>query len=242
MTVKKRSVTVEVCCSSPQDVRGAVLGGADRIELCSALATGGVTPSAGLIYQAVRIANSVPVMVLIRPRDGHFVYDEAEVLAMELDIAVAHRLGAYGVVIGALTADGEVDVAVCKRLIKAAKGLNITFSRAIDVANDPMRAFNDVAGLKVDRILTSGGAPTALQGAEVLRQMTQAAGPEIMAGGGVSAENVAAIIKETGVSEIHGSFRGPAVDTPQCRKLPGLDAPFRHTSDKIVQKVKECIG
>lgn len=242
MTREKATVTVEVCCSSPQDVRAAVLGGADRIELCSALATGGVTPSAGLIHEAVVAAGDVPVMVLIRPRDGHFVYDDAEVRAMEADIAVARRLGAYGVVIGALTHDGKVDKAVCKRLVKAAKGLNITFSRAIDVAKDLKKAFNDVVELKVDRILTSGGAPTAMQGVEVLRQMQQAGGPSIMAGGGVSADNAAMLIDQTGVKEIHGSFRGPATDTPSCNELPGLEAPFRHTSHEIVEKVKKCIG
>lgn len=242
MTREKRKVTVEVCCSSVEDVRAAVRGGADRIELCSALATGGVTPSAGLIYEAVKAAGNVPVMVLIRPRDGHFVHDEAEVRTMEADIAVARRLGAHGVVIGALTPDGQVDVAVSKRLVKAAKGMSITYSRAIDVTKDPMRAFGDVATLNVDRILTSGAAPTALQGLKVLRQMQQSGGPAIMAGGGVSADNALEIVNATGVTEIHGSFRGPATDTPQCNELPGLEVPFRHTSDKIVEKVKECIG
>ncbi len=241
MKTEGHRALVEVCCSSPADVQAAVKGGADRIELCSALATGGVTPSAGLIYEAVKIAGSVPVMVLIRPRDGHFVYDEAEVRAMEADIAVARRLGAYGVVIGALTEAGTVDMAVCRRLVKAARGMNITFSRAIDITVDPMQSLQQVTALGVDRVLTSGGAPNALQGADVLRKMVDARGPLIMAGGGVSAANVSEIVELTGVPEVHGSFRAPKAKAPVCNELPGLEAAFRNTSSKIVEKVKACL-
>ena len=234
-------VKVEVCCSGARDVREAVRGGADRIELCSALAGGGVTPSVGLIREAVDIAGNVPVMVLIRPRDGHFVYDEDEVRVMEADIMAARCVGAYGVVIGALTPTGEIDVDTCRRLVKAAHGMNITFSRAIDVTPDTLQALRVVASLNVDRVLTSGGAANAPEGADVLRQMVQYNGPAIMAGGGVTAGNVTALVQATGVQEVHGSFRQPQAESPLCRALPGLEAAFRHTSCKIVEKVKECV-
>lgn len=211
---------LEVCAGSVQSVIAARDGGAARFELCAALEVGGVTPSAGLMRE-VRKIEGISMHVLIRPRGGDFLYDESETACMVQDIITARECGADGVVIGALTADGDIDIAVCSRLVEAAKGMHITFHRAFDMCRNPMQALEDIISLGCDRILTSGQAATALAGAPLLKELVEASAGrlKIMPGCGVNAENAAAILDACGAQEIHAS----------ARKSIGSGMRFRHS-------------
>lgn len=198
---------IEACCPSLESVRHAVEAGARRIELCERLEVGGVTPSRALICAALEAAARIPVNVLIRPREGNFVYTEEEIRQMLESIGLCQELGVNGVVIGALKADGSVDKTTTARLIAAARPLNVTFHRAIDEAIDIAAALEDIIGLGADRILSSGGRPTAYEGRFILRDLiTQASGRIIiMPGCGIRANNLDEIAEVTGAAEFHGS-------------------------------------
>ena len=199
---------LEVCVGSVASAKAAREGGAARVELCSAFEVGGVTPSLGLIHK-VRAIEGLKLHVLIRPRGGDFLYDEAEVACMEQDIITARKSGADGVVIGALTLEGDIDVSVCRRLVEAAGGMSITFHRAFDMCRNPMQALEDVIKLGCHRILTSGQTGTACEGVVLLRELVEAAGDRIiiMPGCGVNADNASYILDATGAEEIHASAR-----------------------------------
>lgn len=227
----------EVCVDSVAGVRIARDGGADRVELCSALEVGGVTPSAGLTLAAVEVG--LPVHVLVRCRPGDFVYSDDEIAVMADDVAAAVAAGAAGVVIGALTPDGEVDVVTTGRLIAVAGPASVTFHRAFDLTPDPMAALDALRALGVARVLTSGQAARALDGAPLLAALVRrsgADGPVILAGGGVRPESVGALIAGTGVTEVHFSARAPAVGgtttvgTGAVRMGPADDG-GRHVTD-----------
>lgn len=200
--------TLEVCAGDLRSVYAARQGGAVRVELCSGLAEGGMTPSAGLIKEAVE-SGGIAVNVLIRPRPGDFVYGDAEARVMLDDIAMAVDLGVHGVVIGALTPEGDVDVALVRKLVDAARGKSVTFHRAFDLCREPFEALKQMADLGVNRLLTSGQAQSALQGADLLSRLVEAAGDRIsiMPGGGVNAGNAAEILDRSGAHEIHASAR-----------------------------------
>jgi copper homeostasis protein len=195
---------LEVCVENSAGLKEAVMGGADRIELCSALALGGLTPSAGFMVEAA--ACGLPVMVMIRPRAGDFVWSEAEVAVMEADIAAAGEAGLAGVVLGASLPDGRLDVRVLERLVAAAQGMDLTLHRCFDLVPDMGAALEEAVALGFRRILTSGGAETAEAGAARIAALTrQAAGRiVIMPGAGVSAGNAARLLG-LGTGELHGS-------------------------------------
>ena len=201
------SYFIEACCPSLESVRHAVLSDAGRIELCERLEVGGVTPSEPLIREALQAAGSVPVNVLIRPREGDFMYPEEEVNRMLESIRQCRELGVNGVVVGALKADGSVDRETMQRLMAAAGPLSVTFHRAFDEAWDLKAALEDIIGLGARRILTSGGKATAYEGRFVLRELVkQAAGRiVIMPGCGINPGNIGEIAAVTGASEYHGS-------------------------------------
>lgn len=198
---------LEVCCGSLQSAVNAVAGGAERIELCSALEVDGLTPSKQVLRELRQRYPALRIHVLIRPREGDFVYSEAEVAQMEREIHEAVAAGATAIVGGALTPDGEVDVPATKRIMQAAEGLPFTFHRAFDVVKDLQAALETLRALGIQRVLTSGGAATAEEGIAVLRQLVAQAGESltILPGGGVNRRNARRIIKETGATEIHGS-------------------------------------
>ena len=206
---------LEVCCADLQSVRAAVEGGAHRIELCQALSLDGLTPSAGMVESAVEMG--IPVQVLIRPREGDFVYSRDEVLCMQRDIRQAKRLGANGVVIGALKPDGSIDEETVRCLVDEAEGLSITFHRAFDVCTNPTEALEQIISLGCHRLLTSGQASTAEQGIPLLRKLVeQTAGRLIiMPGAGVNPQNAHRILSETGAHEIHGSLRKDGHTSPK---------------------------
>jgi len=203
----KYELKLEVCCGDMQSVLAAKAGGANRIELCRALDVDGLTPSKEMMEEAIGL--DIPVQVLIRPREGNFVYNEAEVESMIRDIRLAKRLGANGVVIGALKPDGSIDEETIRYLVEAAKGLSITFHRAFDVCSQPLEALEQIIALGCHRLLTSGQAATAEQGIPLIKQLVELAGERlsIMPGSGVNPENACKILSETGAKEIHGSLR-----------------------------------
>lgn len=207
---------LEICVDSVESAITAACGGADRIELCSDLLEGGITPSSGLIA-AVRSRVAIGMYVMIRPRGGDFVYSASEFEVMSSDIGEAKRLGADGVVLGVLTVDGHVDVERTSALVRAASPLAVTFHRAIDVTANMALACEAVIQTGAHRILTSGGKATATEGASQIAELvTIAAGRiSIMAGSGVRAANAVQLGRLTGAREFHASLRkrvaGPVI-------------------------------
>lgn len=199
---------LEICIDGVASARAAAAGGADRVELCANLPEGGTTPSAGMI-RAVRAAFPGGLMVIIRPRGYDFLYSEDEMSVMQHDIRTARELGADGVVVGCLTADGRVDRERCGRLLEGARGMDVTFHRAFDMTRDLAEALEDIGGLGIRRVLTSGGAPDVPSGVEVIQGLVKRAGGRlsIMPGGGVTEANAGDIVRVTGVREIHLSAR-----------------------------------
>lgn len=197
---------VEVCV---EDVAGAIAAeqaGAVRVELCSNLLEGGLTPSYATI-QLARQKTRLPIHILIRPRAGDFCYSPDELEVMLSDIQVCKGLGVQGVVIGALSSDSHIDIAQTLLLIEAAKPLSVTFHRAFDVCHNPEEALEELIALGIDRVLTSGQQASAVEGIPLLRSLRQQAGGRIgiLACGGIRAHNVAQVLQETGVWEIHFS-------------------------------------
>jgi copper homeostasis protein len=194
----------EICIDSVEGAIAAGEAGADRVELCANLLEGGTTPSLGLMETAIARAK-LPVQVMIRPRGGDFLYSDIEIEMMLRDIAAAKVARAGGVVFGCLTPDGQIDAPLTQRLMAAARPLSVTFHRAFDVARDPVEALQTLIGLGVDRLLTSGQEPNALEGAPLIRRLIELAAGRIivMPGGGITARNVGRVLQETGASEIH---------------------------------------
>jgi len=204
------AVLVEACVESVAGAVAAAAAGAGRLELCAGLAEGGVTPSLGLV-RAVRRRVELPLHVLLRPRPGDFVPDDGDLEAMLTDLAALHREGVDGVVLGALTPAGEVDRGLLGRLLARARPLHVTFHRAIDRTPDIAAACATLTELGVDRVLTSGGAPTAQAGAATLAALQRSfgAGLVILAGGGVRHDHVRALVSGSGVREVHLGPRRP---------------------------------
>jgi copper homeostasis protein len=199
---------LEVAANSLASALAAQLGGAGRIELCTALELGGLTPSQAQIA-LVRERVELPLYVLIRPRAGDFLYNDDELETMRRDIEACASLGCDGVVIGVLDADGEVGVARCRVLIDAAGGMGVTFHRAFDMTRDPSRALEDVIALGAERVLTSGSAGSAMTGAARIRALVEQAGERlvVMPGAGIGPGNIAALKELTGAREFHASAK-----------------------------------
>jgi copper homeostasis protein len=203
------TVVVEAAVESLDDALAAVAGGADRLELCANLDAGGTTPSSPLIA-AVREKVEVPVVVMIRPRGGDFVYSEAELSQMYEDVAMARALGAAGVVLGVLDTFARLDLERTAALVEVAEELPVTFHRAIDQVPRRVVSIDALAALGVARVLSSGGAETASEGVDELRAMVERAADRltVVAGGGVRASNAREIVERTGVTEVHARCGG----------------------------------
>lgn len=203
-------VIFELCSATLDACIAARDGGADRIELCSALSEGGLTPSHGFIRAAVE-QSGLPVHVLIRPRSDDFIYCDAEIELMREDIVHARESGAAGVVLGVLAPKGTVDVEKTKRLIEAASSLQVTFHRAFDAIAFELHeeSLEQIIAMGCSRLLTSGGKPDVMQGAAELHRLHELSAGRIAiaAGGGLRLENAAAFVRQTGLQQIHGSLR-----------------------------------
>jgi copper homeostasis protein len=201
-------INMEVCANSLHSALAAQEGGAIRVELCDNLPEGGTTPSYAQIALAKKILD-IQVYPIIRPRGGDFLYSDLEFELMKEDVSMCRSLGCDGVVIGILKANGAVDVTRCKQLINLADPMGVTFHRAFDMSSDLFKALEDIIELGCERILSSGGEASALQGAEVLASLINQAGRRIsiMPGAGVSAQNISEIIRITGAKEFHASAR-----------------------------------
>jgi copper homeostasis protein len=201
-------VILEIAANSVASALAAQEGGADRIELFTALELGGLTPSHAQIALA-RERLHIPLYVLIRPRACDFLYSDLECETMQRDIETCAALGCDGVVLGVLDADGRVDTTRCRALIAAAGNLGVTFHRAFDLTRDPSAALNDLIELGCERVLTSGARASALEGAELIRQLIELAAGRIvvMPGAGVDAGNIGRLREVTGASEFHASAK-----------------------------------
>lgn len=199
-------ILLEICIDSIESAVAAKTGGADRLEVCSSLAGGGTTPSYGLVKQCVEDIQ-LPVMMMIRPHEGGFVYRENDLDTMLADIEIAKSIGVCGVVFGALTDERHVHLAHCQRLFAAAQPLQTTFHRAFDIVADPIESFDQIVEMGFDRLLTSGQAATAQEGIPMIRQLCERAQNRmaILAGAGVNAHNALPIVSATGVREVHAS-------------------------------------
>lgn len=225
-------IKLEVICVTVDDAIAAEKGGADRIELIANYLEGGTTPSAGIV-KAVKEAVTIPVYVMIRPYGGGFVYTDREVEAMMVDARLAREMGADGIVTGILRADGGVDTEAVGRVVDAA-GLPTTFHRAFDclpAARMP-QALRQLESIPlIERVLTSGGRPTAFEGRDMLRQLVKEKSRlMIMPGGNVMLESVQQLIRETGVQEVHVGLTARAEPTPTSP-----------VSARRVQMIKEAV-
>lgn len=204
-------ILLEIAVASVADARTAVAAGADRLEVCAALELEGLTPSVGLV-RAVRAEAGVPIFAMIRPRPGGFCYSADERAVMGADIRAALSAGADGVVFGALSETGSIDMPACRELIACCEGRPAVFHRAFDAVQRPFDALEDVIRAGFARILSSGGERSAVAGTQRLAELVEAAGGriEIMPGAGIRAENVLAIVRRTGCRQVHAGCRAAA--------------------------------
>ena len=235
-------ICIEACIASVQDAVAAFEGGADRLELNTALSLDGLTPSLGLLRE-VKKAVPLPIIVMIRPRSLGFVYSEAEFSVMQADIDAFLDEGIAGCAFGILTQNYEVDVHRSQLLVNQMNGLETVFHRAFDVTANAKQALESLIDLGIDRVLTSGHMPTAIQGTQNLKQLHhQASGRiEILPGSGIKPKNVVTLLNETACTQIHGSFRPPAA----TKNISGLDTlratPREGTSKDIVHQLRTII-
>lgn len=235
------SILLEVCIDSIASAIAAKDGGADRLEVCSALAIGGTTPSFGLVEQCVADLQ-MPVVMMIRPHDGGFIYENDDVETMLTDIEVAKSIGVQGIVFGALTNQRTLDENVCEQLIEAADDLEITFHRAFDVVIDPLDALDRLESLGVTRILTSGQQATASAGTQLIQSLTERSKKlKVLAGAGINAENACQLVQETGVQELHASA---SVLTPETQDQGNVSfgAQRRVTCRHKVRAIKDAVS
>ena len=204
---------LEVCVDSIARLREAQSKGASRIELCSRLDLGGLSPGQALLAEALSLAR-VPIHAMVRPREGDFAYSAAEFARMEREVEEAKGLGAAAVVLGILATDGRIDVTRTRALVLAARPMSVTFHRAFDEVADPAAALEELIEAGVDRLLTAGGKGSAFDGRRRIRDLLERARGRIvvMAGGGIRAGNVGEILVDSGVSEVHSSAIFPLRD------------------------------
>ncbi|MDF7814815.1 copper homeostasis protein CutC [Hymenobacter sp. YC55] len=224
---------LEICASSVQSAVAAQAGGAQRIELCQNLEQGGITPSFGLLSQVLKLL-SIPVFVLIRPRPGNFTYDANEQAIMVADIIQCREAGCAGVVLGALTPDGHVDLAFCRTLMEAAGSLPVTFHRAFDVCSDQAQALEEIIVLGCQRVLTSGGEATAPAAQAQLAALVKQAADRIsiMPGSGVTPHTIRDLVVNTGAYEFHASAK---------RSVVSSNAPFSPMFDAVLPEADPLV-
>lgn len=236
---------MEVCVESVQSAINAESGGAIRLELCTNLSEGGTTPSVGLL-QVIKEKCRLPVMAMLRPRGGDFIYTDDELEVIRKDLLALKQSGADGFVLGILKTDGTVDENKCHDLVELAKPLPVTFHRAIDMTCDLTEAMEAVIRCQCCRILTSGGYATAEKGIDNIKMMIQQAAGRIsvMPGSGITCENLQKILEVSGATEFHGSarvtresvmtYRRPDV---QMGSSSGKEYTYKVTDEEVVKKM-----
>lgn len=236
---------MEVCVEYIESAVNAESGGGVRLELCSALSEGGLTPSVGLL-KIVKRKVKIPVCVMIRPRTGNdFIYSDDELAIMEKDIEIMNENGADGFVFGVLNGDGRVDRIACQRLLRKTAGKPVTFHRAFDMTENPMEALEDIIGLGFKRILTSGQESSADKGSTLIKRLIETSKDRIVIipGCGVNSENLLSILGSTGAVEFHATARSPVKKT-----VPKSTVQLGHVEDESliyitdVDKVKKLVG
>ncbi len=239
--------TLEVCVDSLAGIRAALRGGANRIELCAELGVGGLTPSLGLLGAAAEACVQWPVnvelMVMLRPRAGHFRYSRTELECMERDLRAARQWGATGVVFGITDSEGALDEPALTRLASQAAGLQLACHRAFDETPDPGRALETLADLGFDYVLTGGGGGAARDGVAALARLVErcARTPlRVMVGGGVRPDNIAWLRERTGATAFHTSATEP-VDEPVHDPASAYAWPLRSTSMAMVAACREAL-
>ncbi|ALO14112.1 Copper homeostasis protein CutC [Salinivirga cyanobacteriivorans] len=228
---------LEICCYTAESAILAEAAGAHRIELCDNYAEGGTTPSFATIQKVVDNLD-IPVNVIVRPRGGDFVYSEIEYAVIKEDVRMIKDLGANGVVVGFLSANGEIDLSRTKTIIEMVGNMEVTFHRAFDMCKDPYRALDQLIELDVTRILTSGQMNSALEGADLIGRLIKKAqnNISIMPGSGVNAQNLDALIAQTNATDFHSSaktfIQGKTNFQDQAVSMNGSTNPeeFRHIS------------
>jgi len=245
------AVLVEACVDSVASSQAAERAGAGRLELCDALFDGGTTPSAGMIA-ACRDAVAIPLFVIIRPRGGGFVYSDAELDVMRRDVVAARGLGADGGVIGPLQGDGTIHESQTRALVDVAGDLAVTFHRAFDFVPDLAAGLETLMAAGVRRVLSSGGAPTAREGAATLASLVRQAGARltVMAGGSVREDHVRELVDATGVREVHVRLTRPTRgDGPPMRPgvrvrktLPDDEAAWDETDESRMRSFVRAIA
>lgn len=228
-------MTFEVCAVNIQSALAAERAGAHRIELCSALDVGGLTPSLGLIRAAVNQL-TIPVNVLIRPREGHFCYSDNEFEIMLDDIRFCHNEGANGVVVGTLMPDNQLDLTKMEAMKRMAGGMEIVCHRAFDFTADPAAALEQLIELGYRRVLSSGQSASAYEGRFLLKKLVeQAAGRmAVMPGSGISAENIREIATVTGAQEFHFTGKKKVVGSAD---IPGLESWYWESDEGMIQEI-----
>jgi len=240
---------LEVCANSYTSALAAQNGGAIRVEFCDNLAEGGTTPSYGQLALAKKNL-TIAIWPIIRPRGGDFLYSDIEFELMKEDIIACKSLKCDGVVIGILHADGSIDKARCAELIALAQPMGVAFHRAFDMSNNMDQALEDLIELKVQRVLTSGGAPNAPLGIEKLAQLVKQANGRIaiMPGAGINESNIQELITKTGAKEFHASAKGFVASKMEHRntetKMGSIEDEYRYelTSEAKVKALTEIIG
>ena len=232
---------LEVCVDTLAGAEAALRGGAFRVELCSSLSEGGLTPSAGLMRAAARLP--LPCYAMIRPRSGLFAFSGAEAEIMLADVAAARAAGLAGVVLGAQGPDGALETDLLKELIAAARGMGVSLHRVIDVVPDPLAALEAAMALGFERVLTSGAEPFAPDGVGLIADMVRQAGERlsVMPGCGLTADNVRAVMNATGAREVHAACSAPVPGDPAFSDFDPPGGRFE-TSEVAVREMVAAIG
>lgn len=236
-------ILLEVCVDTAAGLDAALAGGADRIELCSSLELGGLTPSAGLL--SIARERGATARAMIRPRAGDFVFSPADAELMRADIKAARQAGIEGVVLGASRPDGTLDLDLLRHLAETSQGLKRTLHRAFDLVPDIEQAVDQAVALGFDTILTSGRAASALEGLADLEKMHRHAAGRIvvMAGAGINAHTVLRILPRVALEAVHGSCSVPAQPGSEAAARLGFVSPDRRETDlKHVAALKKALA
>lgn len=239
---------MEICIDSLESARNAIEGGATRLEVCSLLSEGGLTPTVGF-FNKIKSFSSIPLFAMLRARPGDFVYTREEMEVMLEDLKVLKEYGADGFVFGALTTDDEIHVEFCKDVLSAAGPLPVTFHRAFDQVDDPLRSLQILINLGFKRILTSGQRGTAEEGLKLIRRLVEEARDEIvvMPGSGIAKENISRIKRESGAKEFHASARkklttARKVEIADRKPIIGINSTYIMVTDRdLVREMAQIV-